>query len=214
MSLKRENKFDANTKMYILKLKSRDANKAPVPPYFEVSEKDATTNKWTPTSQTTFVGGKLVKVEIRDWEYENEPQHNINLYLSDGTELYLLDLKLNILSRSLLNQVLNLKTFENLSISTYVKKSKKDDKEYPAISLRQNDELVNWAFGLEEMPKATEIMFKGKKMRDFSVIDQFVLDKVEEFAKKVGGKKVESVNTVETSPQAPQDVDDKDSIPF
>ena len=165
MSLKR-NSFNADGKLHVLRLKTKDAANKPISPIFEISQKNDA-GKWTVVDTTTFVSGDLVKIELKEKEWENEKYNIVNIYLKDEKDLYLIDLRLNMLSRSLFNQLFSLKTFSGLSISTYTAKSKKDNtKEYPAISLRQNDELIHWKYGLDELPKPTSVTFKGKTMND------------------------------------------------
>jgi hypothetical protein len=186
MALKRQNSF-AGGKLFVLRLKTKDAQGKNVAPYFDVLEKNGD-NKYVSTSTTDYVSGKAVKLELKEKEWEGEKYKVANLFLSDNKDLYLLDLRFNMLGRSLFNSLLSLTTYNNLSISVYNRKDKTDDKkEYPAVSLRQNDELVNWKFGLDELPKPVSVTFKGKTMNDYSDVDEFFASRLEELAKLVNG---------------------------
>lgn len=182
-------KFSNNSDLFVLKLKTKDASSKNVPPHFEVSKRGED-GKYSVVNTTDFVSGNLVKVEIKEREWEGDKYNTVNVYLADGKDLYLLDLRFTMLGRSLFNSLLSLTSFNNLSISTYMAKDKKDEaKEYPRVSLRQNDETVSWKYGLDELPKPESITFKGKTMNDFSSLDNMFVEKLEEFAKLVNGNK-------------------------
>ena len=216
MSLKR-NSFNADGKLSVLRLRTKDAAGKPITPEYAVSEKN-TEGKWVEVDTTQYVSGNLVKVEIKEKQWEGETYNTVNLYLKDGKDLYLIDCRINMLNRSLFNAFLSLDTFENLSISTYMQKSKKDGKEYGAISLRQGEELVHWKYSQSELPKPVSVTFKGKTMNDFSQADAFFLEKLKELSVKIGGKKVTSIKTENLSPQATEvvssNIKEDQEIPF
>lgn len=203
MSLKR-NSFNNDGKLSVLRLRTKDAAGKVITPLFSVSEKNAD-GKWVEVDTTQYVSGNLVKVEIKEKVWEGEAYNTVNLYLKDGKDLYLVDCRINMLNRSLFNAFLSLDTFENLSISTYMQKSKKDGKEYGAIALRQGEELVHWKYSQSELPKPVSVTFKGKTMNDWSDQEKFLLDKLVELGTKLGSKKVKSVDTNSTSTSTASD---------
>lgn len=173
------NKNTDSTKLLILKVKTRDAAGKDIEPIFQVNEKNPETGKWGPVSSTPTVSGDLVRADVKEGEFDGQKTYNISVYLRDLelNETYLVDLKLNILSRGLLNSILNLANFKDVKISLYT-----NAKGYAAASLRQNGEMVKWKYSLNEIPPAVEVQFKGKTQRDFTPSDEFFVEKVKDFA--------------------------------
>lgn len=204
-----------SNKFYILKVKTKNLEKQDVSPYFSVSEKGED-GKWKEVNQVNKVSGKLVKVDTGKRTWDEQEYDEIKLLFSDAKadegkgEDYLLDLRLNLLSRSLINGLLSLDTFDNLSVSLY--QTKKADKTYNAISLRQDDKMVNWRFKLDELPKVEKVKIgKGKEIADSTALDEFYLEQIEGLKVKVN-KKAKSEPSAENASVASED--DGDSIPF
>ena len=128
------------------------------------------------------VSGDLVKVEHKTSEWEGTIFDNVSLTLQDSAknETYLIDFKLNMLTRSLLNSLFNLTAFQDVKLGLYTGK-----KDYPAIGVRQAGELVKWKYSLDEIPVAEEVTFKGRVMRDYSLVDSFYVEKIKELAAPV-----------------------------
>ncbi|MFA5234044.1 MAG: hypothetical protein WC390_06540 [Sulfurimonas sp.] len=178
MALGNENQ--TNGKLYILKLKAKDKAAKQVPSFFEVSEK--VEGKWTATSEVKRVAGNLTRITIEKGEWEGSEYDIVKLILTDPEkdESYLLDLRMNLLARSLYNSLLSLTSFEDLSISLY--QTKKDDKTYDAISLRQGDSLVKWKHDLQNQPRVETVKIGGKKIVDSSKLDVFYIEQLTELA--------------------------------
>lgn len=189
---------NAQNKMYILKIKTTDAEKHKIEPCFQISEKNAETGKWAATGTTTSVSGDLTKLEIREQEYLGEKYNSISAYLKDNDtqEIYLLDLRLNLLSRSLCNSFLGLKDYTGLKISLYTNKKNG----YPAISLRSHGELTNWAFSLDSIPAAIEVQFKGKIQRDYTPVDEFYIEKLRELSARLASGESAPAKPVNSKP--------------
>ena|ERR1017187_7151060 len=177
------NENQTSGKLYILKPKTTDAEKHQISPVFQISEKNAETGKWGVTGAVSSVSGNLTRLEIKDQEYLGEKYQTVSVYLTDPAinEIYLLDLRLNLLSRSVINSLLNLKTFEEIKVSLYTNKKNG----YPAVAVRQHGEMVDWAYKLEELPQPEEVTFKGKIQRDYSGPDAFFVEKVKELSSKL-----------------------------
>lgn len=211
-----------NSKLYILKIKTEE-NKVPVAPHFEVLERnpdESAEQKWIVTRKETNVSGDLTKVET---EKKNNPKTGqeydiIKLTLTDSTsnEVFLFDFRFNLLTRSLFNALVNLDSFENVKISIY--ESKKGDKTYPAIALRQNEILIKWKYALTDLPAVEEIKDKKGEVvkRDYDDLNAFFLKELGEISEKVKAapkteKSVESDSGEQNSSPVPPEDDD---IPF
>lgn len=209
-----------NGKLLILKIKTQDEDKKPISPCFQVSEK--VNGKYEKRSETvTAVSGNLIKLEIREQEYKGDKYNTISIYLVDGEEVYLIDTRVNMLTRSLYNSLLSLKTFENISISlyNYKKTDKKTNKEveYPAVAVRQNDEIVKWAVALPDQPKPASITFKGKTQNDYTEVDNFFVEKIRQLATVVEAstKNVNKPSTTDVAAATGQVKENEDeNVPF
>ena len=202
---------NSNLNVSILKIKVKDENLKPVDPYFQLVKK--VDGAWVvQPSKENFLSGKLTKLATKTTQYNGEDIHQIEANIVDGEDLYVLDMKLTMLNRSIVNSLLNLTDFSTpIEISLYTNKSK-----YPAAAVRQNNEMVRWKFSLDDQPKAISVMFKGKEQRDFTPIDNFFLSEVRNF----GLGKSDKVNApsidFDSDPAQVEAVepDSTDDIPF
>lgn len=186
---------NSNNKLLILKLKTADAEKKPVPVHFEITEK--VDDKWTVTGEDKDVSGTLTKIELyeREWEGVVTPLVKIFLEDSEAQECYLLDLRYNMLSRNLFNNLLSLQSFENLKISLYDRK--KEDKTYPAVSVRQNDALVNWKFEIKDLPPVEKVKVGKKEVTNFDNLNDFFIAELTKLAEKVKGSEAPKAEKAE-----------------
>ena len=179
-----------NNKLSILKIKTRDAEKHDIPPYFSVSEKNAE-GKWTEVSQVKDLAADLVRVEVGEREFEGEPYNEIKLTFEDKNlqESYLLDLRMNLLSRNIFNSLFSLSSFENIELGLY---QKRGEKTYPAVSVKQSGQRVDWKYKLDEQPKMNKVLVGKKTVVDSTELDEFYVEKLKELAARVkGGTKSE-----------------------
>jgi hypothetical protein len=163
-----------------LRIRTKDANDVEIlPAVFSVSKKDSS-GKWETLPKTEqTVTGDLFRIDLGTGEYEGKPYSTVKVYLNDkdAKEIYVLDLRYNLLSRNLYNSLLALTKYTGVSVSLYKSKSKKDpNKEYSQIALWQGDSLVKGKFKNEELPKPEEIKnSKGVVLsRDYSELDSFI----------------------------------------
>lgn len=184
-----------NSKLFILKIKTQDAEKHKIDPCFQISEKNKETGKWATTGTVTSVSGDLTRLEIKEHEYLGEKYNSISAYLKDNDtqEMYLLDLRMNLLSRSLCNSFLGLTDYTGLKISLYTNKKNG----YPAISVRSHGELAHWAYALTDVPTVDEIKDKKGNVvkRDYSDLDNFYIEKLRELSARL--------NSHESAPAKP-----------
>lgn len=185
----RGNNKNNNNKLFIAKIVSKKG-KEYVPPHFAISEKISTEEnpkgKWKVIEEVSSLSGDLFKIELDKDEYEGNEYDIIKLFLRDNQvqEDYLLDLRFNLLTRSLFNSILNLSSFEDLKVSLY-EKNGSDNKRYSAVSLRQKDEKVKWRFSQEELPKIEKHTINKKVVYDTTAIDEFFLKNISELAIKI-----------------------------
>lgn len=191
MALGNPPKTQSTRKLLILKLKAKDeAGKLLVPNMFQVSEKGED-GKWAPRAELQpRVSGNLTRVELGEGEWQGAKYGTVKLYLEDpaADEMYLLDLRYNQLSRNLFNSLVSLNSFDNLSISNYSTKSKKDGKEYANISLWQGDNMVKGKTDFAALPQPEVIKHPKTQAvisRDFSEVDNFFKPQLEELSTRV-----------------------------
>ena len=169
-------------------LRSKDKDKQNINPYFEISKMD---NTATPpaiklTDETaTNIEGQLVRVKVEDRLFQGDVVgKKAKIYLKDEgrDELYVLTMSFRMDSYGLFNSLANLETFDNVRISVY--RTKRD---YVAFYVTQNGVRVDWKYKLEELPEPPSVDFKGKKMRDYSVVDEFFANEFAQLNSRITG---------------------------
>jgi len=188
------NKNEKTGTLLILKPVSK-VNGESVKPFFEVSSKDAATNKWTPSTDASInsISGSLFKIEAVEEEYKGDKYFRVKAIIKDKDESYLIPFRMNIATRSLLNSFFNLESFENISIRYYLSKSG-----YDSYYVTQNDEKVTWKFESSELPPPEEISFKGKIIRDFTKIDLFFVDQIKILNERIKSNPAKASEETET----------------
>jgi hypothetical protein len=195
-----------NNKLYILKPRTQDAEKKPITPILEVLEK--VEDSWKITGDTKSVSGNLTKIELgeRTWEGVTSPTVKITLEDTERKESYLLDLRFNLMTRSLFNSLLSLKDFNDVSISIYSTKPKTPtDKSYPAMAARSHDNRLDWRFKPEELPPIVKVKVGKQEVPVFDDLNDFLIKELRVLAEKVKESRKqavhqESVEKVATKP--------------
>lgn len=159
--------------LFILKPISKDKEKKAVKPYYEISQN--VNGEWTTSEDKTIntVTGRLVKVESVEEEYKGDKYFRARIYLRDGLEGYMINCRLNISCRSMLNSLFSLSSFEDISVKYYRTKN-----DYEAFYVSQAGEKVPWKFETTDLPAAKEVPFKGTVMRDFTDVDAFFVEQI------------------------------------
>jgi hypothetical protein len=207
MALSNGNGNNGSSSLIILKPVNKDENKNKVEPYFSVTRK--VDGKWKTGSETfNKVSGSLSKVEVKEQEFNKVKYKTVGVYLKDGEETYLLDLRFSITTRNLFNMLATLTAFDNLSVSYY-----QDKNGYDRFSLRQNDAFVNWKYSAEQLPKPIEVTFKGAVQRDYTPIDEIFEKELVELNARVSSGKPAKSKPASTPAPAASDAGDKD-VPF
>lgn len=166
--------------LIVLKPTSKNKDGESVKPYFEISKKGPSGWEVEDNQNVSQVTGTLFKVAAIEEEWKGDKYFRIKLFLRDGNESYLIPFRLNIATRSLLNSLFSLESFENVSISYYQSKAG-----YDVYFVSQDDERVSWKYELSELPKPDEVSFKGKVIKDYTKLDQFYVEKTLELEAKI-----------------------------
>lgn len=199
--------------LIILRPITRDENKHDIPATFVAFEK--VDEKWVKKDTFSQVTGSIKSVEIHEDTFEGNVKRSVKVFLKDeeASETYLLDLRLNILNRSLLNSLINLNKPNDVNISVYQNK-----KGFAASTIRQDGEMVGWKFQWDDVPKPVDINHPktGKKLQsDYAEVDEFFLTNVEKWAKELGVWKVaqdsKSVASSESAPKSNEQSETQDS---
>lgn len=180
-----------NRVAYSFKIKTKDLPA----PIFEVSKRDNKTEKWEVLPESaTNVSGKVVGLDAKDFKHEGKLISSVNLTLEDGDDVYFITFSYTNIGRNAMNSLLNLKDFETpIEVRLYQTKPKegkdgKEAKSFPAVAIAQGEELVKWAYSLEDLPKIEKIKFKGEWQSDTTNIDEFFKTKMTEFSKVIKSK--------------------------
>lgn len=185
MALSNNKKNYENNPLVFLTPRSKDKKGNKVSPYFEVAriDKDKQISKTDETP--TQVSGNLLRPRFKTTQYNGQEVKHVVLYITDdkAKETYHIDFTYRIATRSLFNAIISLTNPKGISLSIYESKSG-----YEAMSLWQNDQLVPWKFGKDELPKSIVVKFKGKDQHDFTPVDDFYETKLKEWADKVFGE--------------------------
>jgi len=193
--------------LFILKIVDKDKEKKKVAPHFSITKK--VDGKWTVQPETVNrVSGNLSKIEIKEQEYKGDKYNTVSLYLRDGDESYLIDLRFNLPSRSLFNSFASLESYDNLSVTVYENKSG-----YTALGLWQGEKMAKWKYKLDELPVPDAVTFKGKEMHDYTKVDEFFTKVLQEIAGKLGGSQ-KKVATNPASEAAPAPTGADEDVPF
>lgn len=191
------------TPVIVLKVVDKDKDKKKVLPYFSVSRK--VDGKYVlQAEQYNRVSGTLSRIDVLEKEWKGDKYNTVSLFLKDGDETYLVDLRFNMASRSLFNGLASLENYDGISITVYENKTG-----YQTFGLWQNDKMVKWKYKLDELPVPDSVTFKGKVQHDYSKVDDFFVKVLQEISGKLGGsqkvtKATEAVpTTTESGEEAP-----------
>ena len=212
-------------KAFALSLKFKRGDAFLDKPEFKVQEK--VDDKYVDAGYEHDVAGDLVGLFIKESEWEGSAIRNYTLALKDQAlnEIYFVQASLgSMVGRGIANSVLALteETLENVSIGLYASKPNADGKVFPQASVRQNDEIVRWKYGMDELPKPEEIQFKGKTQRDYTAAEIFLYDGLKALAEVIQNaspqeseseqKPTSDSKPKSSSPEAADDVDE--DVPF
>jgi hypothetical protein len=206
----------SDNKLVILKIKTKTIDKdtkkeiPAIPHVFQTTEK--IDGKWVASENYIYrFSGDLTKIDFEVGEWEGTTYDKIKFMFvdSEAKEQYLLEMRGGGNFRALANSILNLDpaNTEGLSVSLYKTHSDKTNKDYSNIALFQGAKgekgaLVKGKFAWSEMPAVEKVTFKGKQISDDSLVNSWIIEKLKEFAAKLG-KKTATATTKETAAPVP-----------
>lgn len=206
-------------------------------PYFSTFRKEG--EEWKETGKEDTVSGRLMSVTTeKRYNPEKNPKHQdlvdkfgnadvLKVEIADGNagETYVWKTGFTINSRTAANSLLNVPLGTDVQISLGKKKSG-----YDSVFIRKvengtlSEKLVEWRFSLDDIPKPTETMFKGKKMRDYTEVDAFFVEQIKAVfgdrrapapeVKPKSEKIVESDHSESVEPETELEDESEDSINF
>lgn len=192
-------KYEKTDNLFFFSPTSKGVDKQKVAPHFTIAK--VIGEKIEKLEETaTEITGTLVRIDVKDREYNGVVNKEAKLYLKDAAanEMYVLSTSFRMDSRSLFNGLVNLQVNDPITISIYENK-----KGYSAYSLKQNGVRVDWKFTLDDLPQPTTVSFKGKNMSDYSIVDEFFAKELQELSDRLFGKrepaKTEKAKEVEDS---------------
>lgn len=201
-------------KRFAYKIKTKDLLK----PHFVESEDQNGT--FVPLAEPQYnLSGNLIGVEPKETVWQGKTIKSVNVTLVDNElgEIYFVTVPYSNLGRGLMNSLLSLKSFNDIEIGLYQTKPKTDGgKTYPAVSLRQDGDMVRWRYAQNELPAPQEIVFKGEKMRDFTAVENFLAEQLKELNKAVKAAIPAQTQTTDATAPVSAPVDDKEDsdLPF
>ena len=201
-------------------------------PHFDVSVKED--GKWVvkPDLQCDRVSGNLIGVEPKATAWGNKTIRSVNVTLQDKDEIYFVTVPYSILGRNVMNSLLALVGFENVSINLYQGKPKTQGaKTYANAAVWQGEAMIKGKFTKEQQPAVPVIELNGTPTRNFNDLDRFYDKHLVELNTEIKKKSVVAPSTAtveETASEAAPAVDehaqaesasktetkDDDSIPF
>jgi hypothetical protein len=178
--------------LIVLTLLTRDENKQDIPATFQVKRKNEKGDWVTDDETFSYVKGDLFRLEtyINEWVDEKTKKKmvakgfKVMLRDQEAGDIYLLDCKLNMLTRGLLNKILALTSFKDVTLGVFRGNNGMNNN-----YVKVGNEKVTWKFDKAEMPVPVEIKHPvtGDVLdRDRSELDKFLLDAAEEFAQANG----------------------------
>lgn len=139
------------------------------------------------------VEGDLVKITFPNKEYDGKKYKGCCIYLKDNDETYVLKCsfdKITNLIRSIINQILNLKSFENIKITV-----KGAENDYKNAWVSQNDAKAGFYLSLEEINALIEkFTINGDTVKSYSKLDERLMELVELSINSVLKIKYDNVN--------------------
>lgn len=148
------NAYDGKKTYYV---KFRGLKKdSPDKPHIQAEEKVGTSyvpleEKWG------FIEGRITRAEVGVFSWEGKDNKTFKLTFEDEENRYVLDSSYSMVGVSLVNSLLSLEEFGLINVGIYLNKSG-----YPALSVKNNGEKVNWKHDPEFL-KSKKEPIKNKK---------------------------------------------------
>lgn len=119
-------------------------------------------------------------------KYGNSKAVSLTFVDEATAEQYLVRFSFRLYTRAFFNSLLNVESVDNLQVALWQDAKTKHNR----ISLRQGDNLVKWKYSMDDVPRPEETKnSRGVVVDvDYSNVDNFFYEKLEEFANKVFSK--------------------------
>lgn len=234
----RGNSKQSDYKVFFVKLLSKDRDE-PVFEFVQALGKDKTGEP----EYYNNLEGTLVQIEPTSNEYDGKQILGFRAHFVDTVvkERYIFSASFTWLTRGIIDSLLNLDEYDDVSISVYTKTGSGDfaGKTFHNAYVRRGDEASGWKHGNDVFkPLVTELpLRKGQTRpeRDYYDLDKFLqeeiekylADRVAEFAKINGIGKVEQPESDSImddtgnltgggieAPPAPTATEEEDDLPF
>ena len=182
-SIKNDNEF------FYVKIKG--LKKDEKTPYFEFQQKKEEAYEVV-DKQNSITGCVDRPIKIKHFQYEGKDciEYRISITDAEEKETYILSLGNSGIARNILNSIMSLGTLlESIRISLYINKSKKDNKEYKQVSVRNaiTDEFIPWKFPILELNAMMDPIQDKKGItvkNDTSRLDEFMESQVVKWNEK------------------------------
>lgn len=220
MALNKGNSMYGDKPLIIVRTSTRDESKKEVSPFFCTSRKNEE-GKYIRDSETfSGIAGDLISLWVENVEWEDQKSKVAKLVLSDESagELYLMDLRFNMLNRGIFNSILSLNSTEGISIDLYT-----NNKGYASSIVKQNGERVSWKHDFSDLPKPEKIINPKTQqvvLTDYTDIDNFFEEGLSKLAEALNIVPKKSKKMGDSSPASSKSgsgdvegVEDED-IPF
>jgi len=121
------------------------------------------------------VSGIVKEISIRESEWNGEQIKSWNIKIVDGEETYILTLGYsNGFTRGFFNSLISADLSKPIKFGCYVKN------EYNCPSLIQNEGIVRWKYGVDQMPKTEKVKIGTKEVIDDTKAVEWMLKVVDE----------------------------------
>jgi hypothetical protein len=179
---------------------TRNEDKEEIAATFKVSRKNEEGNLEETKETVDNVTGDIFRVETYSIKYNPKTRKLVKededgivswgykILMRDDVagEVYLIKSMFNLLTRDLANKLLSLDTFTGVTIGVYKNNKTGFNNAYVKTGPAKED-LVRWKYERDEIPKADEITNPRTgevTQRDYTVVDEFFIEKLNTFAKE------------------------------
>ncbi len=174
--------------VYAFQIKDKDLP-APV---FHVQRKKED-GKYEKLPDANRVDGNLVGIRVKKFTHQNEEIVSVSATIKDpkAADLYYVSIPFTYLGRNLMNSLLNLSDLNNIEAALYKSKPKEGQQTgFSSCALRQGPtrDLIYGKYSKEQLPEIPKVMVRGKPQGDTLAIDNFFIEKINEFSAFVRSK--------------------------
>ncbi len=168
---------DNNENSFVLKMVWLKENQ----PKFDVFKRGS---RKTAERSVRWIIWKYLWISTKEFEYiknwQTKKWLSVNIHLEDDWVSYVVQGWFNWLFRTALNCLIGVEKWEKISISIYQGKN-----DFPWISLWRWEEMIKREIDWEtQKGMIKEVEFKGDKIKDYSKLENYILDKSLKYKKE------------------------------